>query len=37
VVVAIVISIVVFGEKLNVRVGIGAGFIVVGALLIAWK
>ena len=37
VVIAIGISIVVLGEKLNVREGFGAGFIVVGALLLAWK
>ena len=37
VVVAIAISIVALGEKLNVREGFGAGFIVFGALLLAWK
>lgn len=37
VVIAIVISVVAFGEKLNIREGCGAGFIVLGALLLAWK
>ena len=37
VVIAIGISMVVLGEKLNVREGFGAGFIVIGALLLAWK
>ena len=37
VVIAIGISIVALGEKLNLREGFGAGFIVIGALLLAWK
>jgi len=37
VVIAIVISIIVFGERLNLRESCGVGFIVVGALLLAWK
>ena len=37
VVIAIGLSIVALGEKLNVREGFGAGFIVIGALLLAWK
>ncbi len=37
VVIAIAISIAALGEKLNLREGFGAGFIVVGALLLAWK
>lgn len=37
VVIAIGISMMALGEKLNVREGFGAGFIVVGALLLAWK
>lgn len=37
VVIAIGISIVALGEKLNLREVFGAGFIVIGALLLAWK
>ena len=37
VVIAIGISVVALGEKLNVRESFGAGFIVIGALLLAWK
>jgi transporter family protein len=37
VVIAIAISMVALGEKLNVREGFGAGFIVLGTLLLAWK
>jgi len=37
VVVAIVISVVALGEKLNPRECFGAGLIVIGALLLAWK
>jgi transporter family protein len=37
VVIAMAISMVAFGEKLNLREGLGAGFIVLGALLLAWK
>ncbi|MEO7933483.1 MAG: EamA family transporter [Chthoniobacterales bacterium] len=37
VVIAIGISLVFLGEKLSLREGCGAGFIVFGALLLAWK
>lgn len=37
VVIAIAIAVIALGERLDVREGIGAGFIVVGALLLAWK
>ena len=37
VVVAIAISMIAFGERLNLRESCGAGFIVLGALLLAWK
>ncbi len=37
VVVAIGISVMLLGEKLGFREGCGAGFIVLGAVLLAWK
>jgi len=37
VVIAIVIALLFLGEKLNLREGCGAGLIVLGALLLAWK
>lgn len=37
VVIAIVFAVIFFGERLNLRESCGAGFIVVGALLLAWK
>jgi transporter family protein len=37
VVIAILISICCFGERLNLRESCGAGLIVLGALLLAWK
>jgi bacterial/archaeal transporter family protein len=37
VVVAMALAVAFLGEKLNVRDGIGAGLIVLGAILLAWK
>ena len=37
VVVAMALAITFLGEKLNLRDGIGAGLIVLGALVLAWK
>ena len=37
VVIAIVISILFLGERLSVREGFGAGLIVVGAVVLAWR
>jgi transporter family protein len=37
VVVAMALAITFLGEKLNLREGIGAGLIVLGALVLAWK
>jgi transporter family protein len=37
VVVALALAITFLGEKLNLREGIGAGLIVLGALVLAWK
>ena len=37
VVVAMVLAIALLGEKLSVRGGIGAGLIVVGAIVLAWR
>jgi transporter family protein len=37
VVVAIALAILFFREKLNVREGFGAGLIICGAILLAWK
>ena len=37
VVIAIVISVLFLGERLNPREGIGAGLIVAGAVFLAWK
>ncbi len=37
VVVAIAVSVLFLGEKLSIREGCGAGLIVAGALLLAWK
>jgi len=33
----IVLSAVFLGERLDCREGVGAGFIILGALLLAWK
>jgi transporter family protein len=37
VVVAMALAITFLGEKLDLREGIGAGFIVLGAIVLAWK
>jgi len=37
VVMVLVLSMVFLGERLNIREGCGAGLIVLGALLLAWK
>jgi transporter family protein len=37
VVVAMVLAMAFLGEKLNLRDGIGAGLIVLGAIVIAWR
>ena len=37
VVIAVVLSIFIFGEKVNLREGFGIGLIVTGALLLVWK
>jgi bacterial/archaeal transporter family protein len=37
VVVAMALAVMLLGEKLNLREGIGAGFIVLGAIMLAWK
>ncbi len=37
VVVAMALAIALLGEKLNLRDGIGAGLIVLGAIVLAWK
>jgi len=37
VVVAMALAILFFGERINAREGLGAGLIVLGAVLLAWK
>src|ERR1700692_684735 len=37
VVVAIVLAVSLLGEKLNLREGVGAGLIVLGAIVLAWR
>jgi transporter family protein len=37
VVIAMALAITFLGEKLNIRSGIGAGLIVLGAIVLAWK
>ncbi len=37
VVVAMVLAVALLGEKLNLREGVGAGLIVLGAIVLAWR